>query len=53
MHHERYDGSGYPIGLKGDEIDKFARIAAIADVYEATTAARKYRGALSPFQVGF
>ena len=51
MHHERYDGSGYPIGLKGDEIDKFARIAAIADVYEATTAARKYRGALSPFQV--
>ncbi len=51
MHHERYDGSGYPIGIKGDEIDKYARICAIADVYEATTSARKYRGASSPFQV--
>lgn len=51
MHHERYDGSGYPLGTKGDNIDKFARICAIADVYEATTSSRKYRGASSPFQV--
>lgn len=51
MHHERYDGSGYPLGTKGEDIDKFARICAIADVYEATTAARKYRGAASPFHV--
>lgn len=51
MHHERYDGTGYPLGTKGDDIDKFARICAIADVYEATTSARKYRGASSPFQV--
>lgn len=51
MHHERYDGTGYPLGTKGDDIDKFARICAIADVYEATTAARKYRGAISPFHV--
>lgn len=51
MHHERYDGSGYPLGTKGDDIDKFARICAIADVYEATTSARKYRGASSPFHV--
>jgi len=51
MHHERYDGSGYPLGTKGDDIDKFARICAIADVYEATTSARKYRDASSPFHV--
>lgn len=51
MHHERYDGTGYPIGTKGDDIDIFARICAIADVYEATTSARKYRGAASPFHV--
>lgn len=51
MHHERSDGSGYPIGMKGDEIDKFARIVAIADVYEAATAPRVYRKGLSPFEV--
>lgn len=51
MHHERYDGSGYPLGVKGEQIDSFARMVAIADVYEATTAARKYRGALCPFVV--
>ena len=51
MHHERYDGSGYPLGMKGDQIDKYARIVAIADVYEATTAPRKYRGPLCPFTV--
>ena len=51
MHHERSDGSGYPIGMKGNEIDKFARIVAIADVYEAATAPRVYRKGLSPFEV--
>jgi len=51
MHHERSDGSGYPIGMKGDDIDKFARIVAIADVYEAATAPRVYRKGLSPFEV--
>ena len=51
MHHERYDGSGYPLGLKGSQIDKYAKMVAIADVYDAMTAARVYRGALCPFKV--
>ena len=51
MHHERMDGSGYPLGLKGNQIDKFAKMVAIADVYDAMTAARVYRGALCPFKV--
>lgn len=41
-HHERVDGSGYPYGLKGDEIPEFARIAAVADVYDAITSKRCY-----------
>jgi len=51
MHHERADGSGYPIGMKGSDIDLYARIVAIADVYEAATAPRVYRKGLSPFEV--
>ena len=51
MHHERCDGSGYPLGLTGDRIDQFAKIVAIADVYDAMTSARVYRGPLCPFQV--
>lgn len=51
MHHERVDGSGYPLGLKGNQIDKYAKMVAIADVYDAMTAARVYRGALCPFKV--
>lgn len=51
MHHERGDGSGYPQGLKDDEIDSYAQIVAIADVYDAMTAARSYRAPLCPFQV--
>ncbi len=51
MHHERCDGSGYPQGLKGTETDDFAQIIAIADVYDAMTAARSYRAPLCPFQV--
>ncbi len=51
MHHERCDGSGYPNGLKGSQIDDFAKIVAIADIYDATTSARVYRGPLCPFEV--
>ncbi|MCF0185202.1 MAG: HD-GYP domain-containing protein [Bacteroidaceae bacterium] len=51
QHHERFDGSGYPRGLFGDEIDDFAAIIAIADVYDAMTAARSYREPLCSFQV--
>ena len=43
-HHEKYDGTGYPKGLKGTEIPLGARILAVADVFEAVTAQRHYRG---------
>lgn len=42
-HHERYDGKGYPEGLKGDEIPEIARIIAAADTYDAMTSRRSYR----------
>lgn len=45
MHHEKWDGSGYPRGLKGEEIPLSARIFAIADVYDALTSDRPYRSA--------
>ena len=45
-HHERYDGKGYPDGLKGEEIPLFARIIAVADSYDAMTSKRSYRDAL-------
>lgn len=48
QHHERYDGSGYPFGLRGDEISQFGQMAAIVDVYDAITADRVYHKALSP-----
>ncbi len=51
MHHERCDGSGYPLGLTGDKINPYAKIVAISDVYDAMTAARIYRGPLCPFKV--
>jgi len=47
-HHERHDGSGYPQGLKGDEIPVFARIAAIVDCYDAITSHRSYARAIPP-----
>lgn len=47
-HHERHDGSGYPKGLAGGEIPVFARIAAIADCYDAITNERPYATAVSP-----
>jgi putative nucleotidyltransferase with HDIG domain len=46
-HHERHDGSGYPDGLRGDEIPVSAQIVGIADVYDALTTTRPYRPALS------
>lgn len=48
-HHEKYDGTGYPRGLKGEEINYFARIVAIADVYDALTTDRVYRKAMKPY----
>jgi len=49
-HHERYDGKGYPSGLKGEEIPLAARIIAVADAFDAMTSSRPYRNAL-PFEV--
>ena len=43
QHHERWDGSGYPLGLKGDEIDVNARIFAVADAFDAMVSDRVYR----------
>ncbi|MBQ6843797.1 MAG: HD-GYP domain-containing protein [Agathobacter sp.] len=51
LHHERYDGSGYPSGLSGQQLPDFSMIVAIADVYDAMTAARSYREPLCAFQV--
>lgn len=51
MHHERCDGSGYPLGLTSVRIDPYAKLVAIADVYDAMTCARVYRGPLCPFKV--
>ena len=46
-HHEKWDGSGYPLGLKGEEIPLEGRIAAIADVFDALTSVRTYKKAWS------
>jgi putative two-component system response regulator len=46
-HHEKFDGSGYPDGLAGDEIPLYARIVAVADVFDALTSARPYKKAWS------
>jgi HD-GYP domain-containing protein (c-di-GMP phosphodiesterase class II) len=48
LHHERQDGTGYPRGLKGDQIGLYGSIAAIADTFDALTAPRPYAEALSP-----
>ncbi|MBE3581431.1 MAG: HD-GYP domain-containing protein [Thermoanaerobacteraceae bacterium] len=49
-HHERYDGTGYPQGLRGEEIHEFAAITGIVDVYDALTADRVYRRAYLPHE---
>lgn len=47
-HHERYDGSGYPQMLKGDEISLYGRMASIVDVYDALTSKRIYHNGIEP-----
>jgi putative two-component system response regulator len=47
-HHERLDGSGYPQGLRGDDVPLLAQIVGVVDVFDALTSARPYRGALPP-----
>ncbi|WP_408071028.1 HD-GYP domain-containing protein [Butyrivibrio sp. JL13D10] len=51
MHHERYDGSGYPFGLKGEKIDSVAKIIAVADIYDDLTSKRANHAPVSPFKV--
>lgn len=51
LHHERCDGSGYPSGVMMEKIPEFARIIAIADVYDAMTARRAYRNEICSFDV--
>ncbi|MDP4125869.1 MAG: HD-GYP domain-containing protein [Bacillota bacterium] len=48
QHQEKWDGSGYPRGLKGSEIHEYGRLAAVADVYDALTSKRVYRKAIEP-----
>ncbi len=50
-HHERYDGSGYPSGLKGTEIPEEARIIAVADAYDAMSSDRSYRSHLTQDEI--
>lgn len=47
-HHERYDGKGYPVGLKGDEIPIWAQIVSVADVFDALISERVYKPAYTP-----
>ncbi|MCR5301305.1 MAG: HD-GYP domain-containing protein [Lachnospiraceae bacterium] len=50
-HHERYDGKGYPSGLKGTDIPEYARIISVADAYDAMTSKRSYRDPIPQQQV--
>ncbi len=50
-HHERFDGSGYPLGLKGDQISLYGQMAAIVDVYDALTSNRIYHVGTEPTEV--
>ena len=51
QHHERWDGRGYPVGFVGEEVHLWARICAVADVYDAMASARPYRSALPAAKV--
>ena len=50
MHHERCDGSGYPLKLKGEQIHEFAKIIAIADTFDAINSNRSYKERKKPLQ---
>ncbi|MEH6814186.1 MAG: HD-GYP domain-containing protein, partial [Motiliproteus sp.] len=50
QHHERFDGSGYPKGLQNEDIHIYGRICCIADVFDALTADRSYKKAMSKFE---
>ena len=50
FHHERFDGSGYPRGIKGDDIPLYSKIIAVADIYNALTSIRAHRPKMTPFQ---
>jgi HD-GYP domain-containing protein (c-di-GMP phosphodiesterase class II) len=50
MHHERMDGSGYPLGLRENQIHQFAKIIAIADVFDAINSDRVYKKSKGPFE---
>jgi len=47
-HHEHFDGSGYPYGLRGEDISVAARILSVAESYDSAVSARPYRSALPP-----
>lgn len=51
MHHEKIDGSGYPTSAKENQIPIYAKITAVADIYDAMTSSRTYRDSLCPFDV--
>lgn len=51
MHHEKCDGSGYPYGLREEEISRFAKLVTIVDIFDAMTSERVYRSAMCPFSV--
>jgi len=51
MHHEKIDGSGYPLNATEKQIPLYAKIIAVADIYDAMTSNRTYRGKLCPFEV--
>lgn len=50
QHHERFDGTGYPKGIRGGELHVYGKICAIADVYDALTTDRPYRKKMQPFE---
>lgn len=50
QHHERFNGTGYPYGLKGEEIHIYGRICSVADIYDALTSERPYKVAIQPFK---
>lgn len=51
MHHEKYDGSGYPLHVTNDQINMYTKIISIADIYDAMTSDRPYRNKFTPFHV--